>query len=334
MVITPADVEEAFKHLRKRKKPQTAPALVESIFEYGPTSRRFQETVEQLSAALALDSRFLRVGGQTWALPDMMPKHTDQVPAELVAVPVEQGEEAVDAELEDEGLEPVLVGWVHDPRYEDFGEEREIDISPEQQSTDELRYVLLHDHWKAGTLKVRVCDRRFYPSESDLVCAALVDKESNKSYPVWLSYTTSLLYELDQWYADRDLRPGAIFTVAHGAGPDEFIVSYTGETDPYSALTDERLKQLEAIRKEAAKGHWSVFRIMQETFAAHEKGIPFMTVWSEVNAVRRTTRRAVASDLSSYHAFTQRPAGSDLWFFDERKVSQGRKKTKRRFVRH
>ncbi len=93
------------------------------------------------------------------------------------------------------------------------------------------------------------------------------------------------------------------------------------------------MKQLDAIRKEATKGKWSVFRLMQEVFAAHEGGIPFMTIWAEVNVVRRTTRRVVASDLSSYHAFTQRPTGSDLWFFDERKVSQGRKKTKKRFIR-
>lgn len=333
VVITPADVEEAFKHLRKRKKPQTARALVEAIFEYGPASRRFQETVEALVSALGLDARFMRVGGQTWALPDMMPKHTDTVPAELMPAPIAVGEDEVDAELDDEGLEPVLVGWVHDPRYEDFGEEREIEITPEQQPTDELRYVLLYDHWKAGTLKVRVADRRFYPSESDLICAAFVDKETGKSYPVWLSYTTSLLYEFDAWYADRKLMPGAVFSVTHGSGPDEFIISYAEEQDPYCLLTEARIKELLKLQKEANKGKWSVFRIMQAVFAGHESPIPFMTVWAEVNVVRRATRRVVASNLSSYHAFTQRPAGADLWQFDERKVTQGRKKTKRRFIR-
>jgi DNA-directed RNA polymerase delta subunit len=334
VAITPADVEEAFKHMRKRKKPQTARALVEAIFEYGPNSRRFQETAEALVAALSLDARFLRVGGQTWALPDMMPKHTDHVPAELLPVPIEMTEEEIDAELEDEGLEPVLVGWVHDPRYEDFGEEREIEITPEQQPTDELRYVLLFDHWRAGTLKVRVCDRRFYPSESDLICAAFVDKETGKSHPVWLSYTTSLLYELDGWYSERKLLPGAVFTVTHGSGPDEFILSYANEMDAQTGITEERLKELLRLQKEAQKGEWSAFRIMQSVFAGRETGMPFMTVWAEVNVIRRVTRRVVASNLSSYHAFTQRPAGSDLWLFDERKVTQGRKKTKRRFIRH
>jgi hypothetical protein len=58
-----------------------------------------------------------------------------------------------------------------------------------------------------------------------------------------------------------------------------------------------------------------------------------MTLWAEVNVVRRTARRVVASDLASYHCFYQRPPGSDVWVFDERKVSQGRKKTKRKYLR-
>jgi hypothetical protein len=51
-----------------------------------------------------------------------------------------------------------------------------------------------------------------------------------------------------------------------------------------------------------------------------------------VSVVRRTTRRVVASDLTSYHCFFQRPAGSDTWLYDERKVGQGRKKTKKKYI--
>ena len=57
-----------------------------------------------------------------------------------------------------------------------------------------------------------------------------------------------------------------------------------------------------------------------------------MRVWAEVNVVQRTTRRVVASNLASYHCFYQRPAGSDNWVFDERKLTQGRKKTKRKYL--
>ncbi len=263
----------------------------------------------------------------------MMPKHTDKVPPALLPLPVTVGEDETDAELDDEGLEPVLVSWVHDPRYEDFGEEQEIDISPEQQPTDELRYVLLFDHWKTGTLKVRVSDRRFYPSESDLVCATFVDKETGKSHPVWLSYTTSLVYGLENWYAARKLIPGAVFVLTPGAVPDEFNVSFTDDMDPLVTLTEERLKELTKVKRESAKENWTVFKIMERLASDHKKGMPFMTVWAEVNVVRRTIRRVVASNLSSYHCFYQRPPGSDVWVFDERKITQGRKKTKRKYLR-
>ena len=332
IVITTTDLEEVHKLLRRRKAPQTARALVEAVFDYSPGSRRFQDCVEALSSGLGLDSRFLRVGRQTWALPEMMPKHMDKVPAALLPV-TEPAQDEADLELDDEGLEEVLASWVHDPRYEDFGEEQEIEIGPEQQPTDELRYVLLYDHWKAGTLKVRVCDRRFYPSEADLICATFVDKETGKPYPVWLSYTTSLLYGLGDWYAARELQPGSVFTVTPGTEADQYLVSYSGDVDPLVALSPERVKDLLKLKREAGKESWSVLRIMQRLAADHPKGLPFMTLWAEVNVVRRTARRVVASNLASYHCFYQRPQGSDVWVFDERKVSQGRKKTKRKYLR-
>lgn len=333
IIITPGDLEEVYKLMRRRKRPQPASALVEAVFEYGAGSRRQQEAVDALMSAMGLDTRFVRVGSQTWALPEMMPTQTSKVPASLLPVPVEPREDEADAELDDEGLEPVLVAWVHDPRYEDFGEEPEIDIGPEQQPTDELRYILLHDHWKAGTLKVRVSDRRFYPSESDLVCATFVDKQTQKAYPAWLSYTTSLIYEMGEWYAARELVPGSVFTITHGSVPDELVISYEGEIDEYVHVSEERLRELNKIKRDAVKENLSVLDIMHRVAAAHEKGFSFMKLWAEVNVIRRTTRRVVASNLASYHCFYQRPANSDNWIFDERRISQGRKKTKRKYLR-
>ena len=66
-------------------------------------------------------------------------------------------------------------------------------------------------------------------------------------------------------------------------------------------------------------------------------GDPKMPIVYDVDCIRDgksfTTRRVVASNLSSYHCFVQRPSGGDTWVFDERKVSQGRKKAKRRYAR-
>ena len=71
---------------------------------------------------------------------------------------------------------------------------------------------------------------------------------------------------------------------------------------------------------------------MNRIMPYHRKGVPFVTLFTEVNIVRRTTRRLVASILSSYYAFYQRPK-SALWHFDEKKVDQGFKKAKRKYIR-
>jgi hypothetical protein len=87
------------------------------------------------------------------------------------------------------------------------------------------------------------------------------------------------------------------------------------------------------VKREALKDEWPVLKMMERLASDHKKGFAFMTLWAEVNVIRRTTRRVVASNLASYHSFFQRPPGSDVWIFDERKVTQGRKKTKRKYLR-
>ncbi len=71
---------------------------------------------------------------------------------------------------------------------------------------------------------------------------------------------------------------------------------------------------------------------MRRLMPYHRKGVPYVTLFTEVNLVRRTNRRLVASILSSYYAFYQR-AKAALWYFDEKKVDQGFKKAKRKYVR-
>ncbi len=63
VVILPARRRGGLQAPEEAQEPQTAArALVESVFEYGPTSRRFQETVEQLSAGGLRPGRPLPAG--------------------------------------------------------------------------------------------------------------------------------------------------------------------------------------------------------------------------------------------------------------------------------
>jgi hypothetical protein len=256
----------------------------------------------------------------------------EKVPRILLLEPPKPQEEDPDAELEDEGLEAGLANWVHDPRYEEIGEEEEVE-TVDGKPVKEIRCVALYHHLKAGTLKLRQNDLAFYPGEADPVCLNLKDEAADSEAEVWASREVGLLFGLDAWYEERQIEPGAVFAISRGDEPDDYLLRYEGEVDPLLAISPERMRILRSLKKEAAAADWSVFEIMCRIMADYDKGIAFLTLWGETNVVRRTRKRVVASNLSSYHAFSQRPAGTDNWLFDERRVSLGRKKTKRRFQR-
>jgi hypothetical protein len=76
----------------------------------------------------------------------------------------------------------------------------------------------------------------------------------------------------------------------------------------------------------------STFEVVREVMTHWPKGTDFLTLLWEVNVVRRTSRRLLASLLSSYVCFYQR-SGSPVWHYDHKKVEQGFDKTKKKFVK-
>jgi len=335
LVVSPTDLEEIHTLLERRKRPVPTGEFVTSTFEISEGSPSFATAIDVVNEALAQDESLARMGKATWGLPDFAPEHIQDIPEILLVqeVDVEKFDDPeADAPLEDAGLEEGLATWVHDPRYEDFGEEDEIELSPDHAAAEEIRYPLPYDHWRAGTIKIREADRDFFPPETQLVYAIMHPK-TGKEFAAWVNQFSTLIYDLEKWYKSAKLMPGAIVSITRADHPDHYNVAVEAEPDPLLELDADRIKHLEALRDKASKAPWSVFEIMCRLMPDHAKGLHFMKLWAEVNAVRRTPRRVVASNLSSYHCFYARPAGSDIWMFDERKVEQGRKKAKRKFIR-
>ncbi len=162
----------------------------------------------------------------------MMPKHTEQVPAELTPIPVAQGEDEADAELDDEGLEPVLVGWMHDPRYEDFGEEREIDITARAAA-----------HGRAALRAARTTTGRPAPSRcASATGASIPPSPTSCAPPLWTRKRTSRIRCgsatpppcSTSWTSGTPIAAFARVRSSPsptGRGPDQFLVSHTGEMD-------------------------------------------------------------------------------------------------------
>lgn len=332
LIINEQDIKETISFVKKQRRAVRMREIMERIFEITPNSSRWAAAAAAVAESLARDGRLQRVGAQSWTIPAYVPK-VDKVPRVLLIEPRKRREDDTDAELEDEGLEPGLAAWVHDPRYEELGETEEVEIGKEQQPSSEVRYVVTHPHLKAGTLKLRKVDFRLYPPEADPTCLMIRDEEAKSELEVWASRKVGLLFGLDAWYEERGVEPGAVFSLVRGTEPDDYLIRYNEETEPLLAISAQRLKILRSLKREAAEADWPCFEIMCRIMADYDKGLPFMALWAEINVVRRTRKRTVASNLSSYHCFSQRPAGADNWLFDERRVSLGRKKTKRHFVR-
>ena len=334
-VVGDEDLREIEDYLVEHGRPQKISDLIEAVFEYSPTSPRYPAVHSSLMEALQADPRFQLVGQQTWTLPMLIPQEVLQVPESLLPEaldPTLLTDPETDAELEDEGLDGTLALWVHDPRYEDFGGEHEVELSAELlgQTLEETRIPLLYNHRKMGTLKLRQSDMSFFPTETPLACIT-VHTEEFPSFQFWINNDELLVHGLADWYEAKAIPIGATLIMRRGAEPDDYVLSYDGEVDELIALTPERVAALLDLREQAEAQHWSVYDIMAHVLAGQPDGAHFLRIWAEANVVRRTPKRVVASNLSSYHCFSM-ITGTERWKLDERKVEQGRKKTKKKFV--
>lgn len=331
------DLNEVFDHMAEHARPEKLSDLIESVLEYGRSSPRYQSVFEGMSEALQGDDRFQLVGQQTWTLPALIPQEVQQVPEALLPETLDPSllpDPETDAELEDEGLEGKLALWVHDPRYEDFGGEHEVELSPElmseQTTLEETRVPLLYDHRQMGTLKLRQADMSFFPTDTPLACMTM-HGEKLGAFQMWINNEELLIHGLLDWYEAREVPVGAVLTMRRGDEPDDYLIAWDGEIDELITLTDERIATLLELHEPAEQEHWSVYEVMTKVLAGHPEGSHFLTLWAEINVVRRTPKRVVASNLSSYHCFVQ-VSGTERWRLDERKIDQGRKKTKKKFI--
>ena len=113
----------------------------------------------------------------------------------------------------------------------------------------------------------------------------------------------------------------------------DFTVSYSpGDVDELVALSDERLAVLEAMREDPENVQTSTFDLLRQIMEPYgKKGVHFVTLFTEVNVVRRTHAYLIASLLSAYTCFSYLKPG--MWAYDEKKADQGIRKQKRKFIK-
>jgi hypothetical protein len=231
--------------------------------------------------------------------------------------------------LEDEGLEGGLQAEILNPVTQDVFDYDAV-VEKDQPALDSARCVVTRQHRRLGTFPLCQIPPSFFPTGTNLIELTLIDGEKRED--IWVNRDTRLVYGMDKWYSEEMPESGAVFNLVKTPKADEFKFVYKSETDKLVFVAANRIQELEELAEQAKANDLSTFDLMTRIMPYHRKGSSFVTLFTEVNLVRRTTRRLVASILSSYYAFYQKPKSS-LWQFDEKKEDQGFKKAKRKYVR-
>ena len=90
----------------------------------------------------------------------------------------------------------------------------------------------------------------------------------------------------------------------------------------------DRLQQLLALRGQAASEKLPWTEVVMRLLQAHPDGIHFITLFTELNVVRRGRRALLASILSSQRFFSQNSQQPGIWTYDEKRAAKTKGKKK------
>jgi hypothetical protein len=344
-VVTPseADIEEIRKAARAATHPISVVTALIDTLEMEPDDPQFVPALQGLNETLRRSPEFLPAGVGRFLLRDTVPAYVGETPDSLrpvhLSIRSTESDEPLDVEMSDEGLEGDAPDFVHAPQWEDVSEEVEVKLSRRTgtEQIDNISYTVLYHHYKAGTLKLRRQDEDFFVLQAALarvpVSATSTNEEgtTTEKLSAWISRESGLIYGLGDWYQSRLPQSGGVLEISRGAGGT--INLNIGAPDKLTFLDEDRIAELEALQERSA--YLSLFDLLQSVMLERPQGAELPTIWAEVNAVRRTSKRLVCSVLSAYHCFyfKQRGPKQILWRYDEGKLDQGFKKNKRKYVR-
>jgi len=325
------DVDALVAKILKGDGTTTAIKLLEENFEITPGTKTFPDDLANIVEALRSDDKVVWVGGDRFRKSGTIPDYIAEVPEPFVFVDTtnenEDGE-LVDVELTDDGLSTSLRKLLAHPLAMDVLDE---DIAPTpKQQPDTIRLVLKSIHRELGTFPMCQIPTGFLDSDPKVQELIVVDSATGRELQIWANHDARLLYNWIEWWLEQPVESGAVFTLTKTVKPNVFEFGWMEQPDPVVYIASQRMEELRQIGAES-EGK-STLDLLIEIMAHWPKGADYLTLLAEVNVVRRSSRRLIASLLSSYQCFYQR-SGSPVWHFDAKKVELGFDKTKRKFVR-
>jgi len=324
------DIESLVAKILDYDGTTTATRLLEENFEITMGTKTFVDDLANILTSLKADARVQWVGGDRFRKPNAWPEFITEVPEPFLFTKSDVTDaegELIDVELVDDGLSTSLRKLLSHPLATDVLDE---DIQPAlKQVPDTIRMVLRSIHRELGTFPMSQIPTGWLDPKPTIQELILID-ENGRELQVWANSKARLLYNLIDWWFEQPIESGAVFTLTKTARPNVIEFAWMDQPDPVVYIASQRMEELRAIAAEAETK--STLDILIEVMGHWPKGADFLTLLAEVNVVRRSTRRLIASLLSSYQCFYQR-SGSPVWHFDAKKVELGFDKTKRKFVR-
>lgn len=329
--ITSEDWDNLIDWLKDR--PARLDVILSEWLELDPTNEAYLPTLYELRERMAKDVRFISLGNHRWWLRERVPSWVAATPRELLPEPPrahlkEDGTHAIEIELPDSALEPELLQWINAPEYEDVGEPVSVQSVPKGKRTA-LIPVPYH-HIVAGTMRIRHIDRWLF-HDDDMVQYYIATDDEGSEFPVWVNLESGLMFGLKEWYKRHGVVVGAVIKVERDS--DRLKLTWDGKYDRHLHIPSSRVNQLINYAKQEAVIKASVLELMQSlVMLFYEDGIHFIRLWSEINILRRTSKRLIASNLSLYSCFIRHPKRSDYWLYDYERSAEGIRQEKRRLV--
>lgn len=316
--------ERFLSYLEEKGKISIGSAAVE-LFELEDVDMEQVKTT--LSDFLKTQEGLIWLGGDKWAKLDKLPEEILLIPPEVEIDWEFQYEdldgEQLEVELSDEGLDDALPQLLKDPLIQDTGDEEDVEIA---EAGEEIQLVIPYHHYISGTLPVRKWEKSFYPSEPPIQLLTFIT-DKGEELELWFNRDLPLIFGLKDWY-EKNLPPsGAILKIRKENGRYRLI--WEGETHPLLSIPKRRLNDLLGLREELKEQ--PTVEVIQ-TLLEHHKRAHFFTILSEVNIIRRTPKRRVASILSIFPCFYFREKEEGVFYYDSQKRDEVMKRAKKKYL--
>lgn len=324
------DTGRLVEKILSNENSTTVTRLLEEFYEITPGNKTYPDDFANMLAALRMNPQVQWVGGDRFRKAGDVPDYIAEVPEPFqfaeTTVTDEEGE-LIDVELTDEGLSSTLRKLLQHPLAMDVLDE---DLQPVPKvMPDSCRLVLKSIHRELGTFPLSQITTGWLSNEPKLQEAILIDP-TGRELQVWINHEARLMYNLFDWWYEQPIESGAVFTLTKTNRPNVFDFAWMDQPDPVVYISSQRMEELRQIGIESDGK--STLDLLAQVFTHWPKGADYLTLLAEINVVRRSSRRLVASLLSSYQCFYQR-SGSPVWHFDPKKLDQGFDKTKKKFIK-